>query len=152
MTLVLMAVGLLVTAAGLLTVGFGIPINAFSLGNTLIIAGTIAVSGGLILIALALVHGQLRRIAETLKGKALARSPEVAAMPVAPRLSPEPPIQPPLADLPTVEPPRLPDLPQISEPAYVPSCGSPLLQASLLLARWIGCAQNPSRSPRPCHL
>jgi len=50
MTLVLMAVGLLVTAAGLLTIGFGIPINAFSLGNTLIISGTVASVGGLILI------------------------------------------------------------------------------------------------------
>ena len=65
MTLVLMAVGLLVTAAGLLTIGFGIPINAFSLGNTLIISGTIAAAGGLILIGLAAVLGQLRRIAET---------------------------------------------------------------------------------------
>ena len=43
MTLVLMAVGLLVAAAGLVTIGFGIPINAFSLGNTLIVSGTIAV-------------------------------------------------------------------------------------------------------------
>ena len=64
MTLVLMAVGLLVTAAGLLTIGFGIPINAFSLGNTLIISGTIAAVGGLILIGLAAVLGQLRRIGD----------------------------------------------------------------------------------------
>jgi hypothetical protein len=67
MMIVLMAIGLLVAAAGFVTIGFGIPINAFSLGNTLIIAGTVAVSGGLVLIALAVLIGQLRRIAETLK-------------------------------------------------------------------------------------
>ena len=78
MTLVLMAVGLLATAAGLLTIGFGIPINAFSLGNTLIISGTIAVVGGLILIGLAPVLGQLRRIAEALKSKAPVRAAEMA--------------------------------------------------------------------------
>ena len=53
MAIVLLAVGLLVTAAGFITIGFGIPINAFSLGNTLIVAGTIAVATGLIL---SLIH------------------------------------------------------------------------------------------------
>jgi hypothetical protein len=72
MSLVLLAVGLLVTAAGFVTIGFGIPINAFSLGNTLIVAGTIAVSAGLILIGIAAVLGQLRRIAEALRGRGLA--------------------------------------------------------------------------------
>ena len=49
MTIVLMAVGLLVAAAGFVAIGFGIPINAFSLGNTLILAGAsfiLAVVGG----------------------------------------------------------------------------------------------------------
>ena len=45
MTLVLMAVGLMFAGVGLVTIGFGIPINAFSLGNTLIISGTVAVVG-----------------------------------------------------------------------------------------------------------
>ena len=91
MTLVLMAVGLLVTAAGLLTIGFGIPINAFSLGNTLIISGTIAGVGGLILIGLAAVLGQLRRIGDRLKSKAPVRAAEMkeAATPSAPRLASE---------------------------------------------------------------
>ena len=48
MSVVLFVIGLLVTAAGFVTIGFGIPINAFSLGNTLIISGTVAVCGGLI--------------------------------------------------------------------------------------------------------
>src|SRR6188768_2102605 len=101
MTLVLMAVGLLVTAAGLLTIGFGIPINAFSLGNTLIISGTIAGVGGLILIGLAAVLGQLRRIGDRLKSKAPVQAAEMkeAATPSAPRLASEkPPIQPALLE------------------------------------------------------
>ena len=91
MTLVLMAVGLLVTAAGLLTIGFGIPINAFSLGNTLIISGTVASVGGLILIGLAAVLAQLRRIGEGLRGKAPVRAADMreAATHSAPRLAPE---------------------------------------------------------------
>ena len=49
MSFLLLVVGLIVAAIGLVTIGFGIPINAFSLGNTLIISGTIAVACGLIL-------------------------------------------------------------------------------------------------------
>jgi hypothetical protein len=47
-------------------VGFGIPINEFSFGNTLISAGTTAAVGGLIIIALGVAVGQLRQIAEVL--------------------------------------------------------------------------------------
>ena len=100
MTLVLMAVGLLVTAAGLLTIGFGIPINAFSLGNTLIISGTIAVVGGLILIGLA---ARARPIAADRRGaqkqSAGREPPNVTKRSRIRRraLAPEPaPIQPPL--------------------------------------------------------
>src|SRR4051812_15012996 len=91
MTIVLMAVGLLATAAGLMTIGFGIPINAFSLGNTLIISGTVAVSVGLILIALSLLHGKLRRINEPLRGRSPLRATELANVFVAkpPRLPTE---------------------------------------------------------------
>jgi hypothetical protein len=95
MTLVLLAVGLLATAAGFVTIGFGIPINAFSLGNTLIIAGTIGVAAGLILIGIAIVVGQLKRIAEALRarGGRLAESVETMVPPTArmtPAAAPEP--------------------------------------------------------------
>ena len=82
MYLVLLSVGLLITAAGFLTVGFGIPINAFSLGNTLIIAGTVSVVGGLILIGLASAIRQLNRIADAVSGRGLPR-PAKAAEPAA---------------------------------------------------------------------
>jgi hypothetical protein len=104
MSIVLMAVGLLVAAAGFVTVGFGIPINAFSLGNTLIISGTIAVTSGLILIALAVVVGHLRRLADALRDRpawlahssgaqpapAVAAAAEPAAVRVSAPPGPEP--------------------------------------------------------------
>jgi hypothetical protein len=114
MSIVLMAVGLLVAAAGFVTVGFGIPINAFSLGNTLIISGTIAVTSGLILIALGVVIGHLRRVAEALKGpskraagwsetqpaSAVAPAAEPVVVPAPSRLDPAAAPQ----ETPTVEP------------------------------------------------
>jgi hypothetical protein len=67
-------VGALVAAAGLLALVFGIPIKEFSFGDTLIVAGTVALVGGLILIALAAAVSQLQRIAELLGARPLSRS------------------------------------------------------------------------------
>lgn len=65
MRMSLLILGLVTAAAGFIAIGFGIPVNAFSLGNTLIMAGTTAVVGGFLLIGLSAVVHQLRRIAET---------------------------------------------------------------------------------------
>lgn len=96
MSLVLLAIGLLATAAGLVTIGFGIPINAFSLGNTLILAGSISVATGLILIGMAALLGQLRRIAEALgtrgPAKAAVRLPESVEAPPTARAAPATPV------------------------------------------------------------
>jgi len=73
MSVLLFSVGTLALVAGLVMVGFGIPINEFSLGNTLIGAGVTAAVGGLIIIALGIAVGQLRRIAEMLAGDLPAR-------------------------------------------------------------------------------
>src|SRR5574338_1538993 len=73
MAVLLFGVGTFVLVAGLVMVGFGIPINEFSFGNTLISAGTTAAVGGLIIIALGVAVGQLRRIAESLAGDVSAR-------------------------------------------------------------------------------
>ena len=62
MTAVLLVVGLLATTAGFVMVGFGIPNNAFGLGNTLILAGSTSIAAGLVLIGLAAVHSQLRKM------------------------------------------------------------------------------------------
>ena len=80
MSVVLLAIGLLIAAAGFVTIGFGIPINAFSLGNTLIISGTVAVCSGVILVGLSMAVRQLKRIADALRGQAAMPK---AARPVA---------------------------------------------------------------------
>jgi hypothetical protein len=73
MAVLLFSVGTFALVAGLVMVGFGIPINEFSFGNTLISAGTTAAVGGLIIIALGVAVGQLRRITEVLAGDLPAR-------------------------------------------------------------------------------
>ena len=64
MHIVLYVLGLVTAAAGFLAIGFGIPVHAFSFGNTLIIAGATAVVGGFLMLGLAAVVRQLRRIAD----------------------------------------------------------------------------------------
>ncbi|HWP25970.1 MAG TPA: hypothetical protein VNL39_06475 [Xanthobacteraceae bacterium] len=64
MHIVLYFLGLVTAAAGFLAIGFGIPVHAFSFGNTLIIAGATAVVGGFLMFGLAAVVRQLKRIAD----------------------------------------------------------------------------------------
>jgi len=66
MSRVLFIVGGLTLIAGVGMIGFGIPINEFSFGNTLILAGTTAAVGGLIILGLGAVVAQLRQLAEGL--------------------------------------------------------------------------------------
>jgi hypothetical protein len=86
MPALLYGIGAFALFAGLLMIGFGIPINEFSFGNTLIGAGTTASVGGLIIIGLGVIAGQLRRVAETmamLPGRP-ASGPEALENAVAP--------------------------------------------------------------------
>jgi hypothetical protein len=76
MAVLLFSVGTFALVAGLVMVGFGIPINEFSFGNTLISAGTTAAVGGLIIIALGVAVGQLRQIAEVLASDMPTRYPQ----------------------------------------------------------------------------
>jgi hypothetical protein len=64
MSVLLFVVGALLLMVGVGMIGFGVPINEFSFGNTLIIAGMSATVGGLIVIGLGAVVAQLHRIAE----------------------------------------------------------------------------------------
>jgi hypothetical protein len=66
MPALLYGIGIFALFAGLVMVGFGVPINEFSFGNTLISAGTTAAVGGLIIIGLGVLTGQVRRLAQTL--------------------------------------------------------------------------------------
>jgi hypothetical protein len=75
MPVFLFGIGVFAFVAGLVMIGFGIPINEFSFGNTLISAGTTASVGGLVIIAVGTAVGQLRRIAGMLADPANARVP-----------------------------------------------------------------------------
>jgi hypothetical protein len=74
MSVLLFVVGAIVAMLGVGMVGYGIPINEFSFGNTLIVAGTTAAVGGLIVIAIGAAVGQLQRIAEMLATRTPVRS------------------------------------------------------------------------------
>jgi hypothetical protein len=67
MSVILLILGLLIAAAGIATTFYGIAISEFTLGPTLIIAGTTALTGGLILIGLSAVVTELGRVTEGLK-------------------------------------------------------------------------------------
>jgi hypothetical protein len=91
MSVTLLILGIVVAAAGIATIGFGSTISEFSLGTTSIIAGTTALTGGLILIGLSAVVTELGRVAEALKARPLPRPvarPAEAAEPVAPAIAP----------------------------------------------------------------
>jgi hypothetical protein len=62
----LIIVGAIAVMLGVAMVGYGIPINEFSFGNTLIVAGTTAAIGGLIVIAIGVAVAQIQKLIETL--------------------------------------------------------------------------------------
>ena len=87
MSVILSLLGIVLAAAGVAAIGFGIPINEFTLGTTLVLAGTTGLAGGLVLIGLAAVVAELGRITEALKTRPVARPaarPPEAVEPVAP--------------------------------------------------------------------
>jgi hypothetical protein len=91
MSVILSLLGIVLAAAGVGAIGFGIPINEFTLGTTLVLAGTTGLAGGLILIGLAAVVAELGRITEALKTRPPARPtvrPPEAAEPLVPAAPP----------------------------------------------------------------
>jgi hypothetical protein len=64
MPTVMFIVGCIAIMAGAVMIAFGIPINEFSFGNTLIVAGTTLATGGLVVVGLSTVARQLDRLAE----------------------------------------------------------------------------------------
>src|SRR3982074_376444 len=66
-----MVVGMLVAGiglvlAGLLAIGFGIPVKEFSFGNTLILTGTVAACTGMIMLGVGFVVREWKNIARRL--------------------------------------------------------------------------------------
>src|SRR5215475_6510161 len=85
MTLALLIAGIVAFLAGLLSIVYGISIKEFSLGSTLILAGTFGVCSGMLLMGLFAVVMELRGIARRLA--AAAASSEVRVRPVLPGLA-----------------------------------------------------------------
>ncbi|MPZ39087.1 MAG: hypothetical protein GEU95_13715 [Rhizobiales bacterium] len=67
MSVILLLLGILLSAAGGALIGFGIPIKDLSHGTTLILAGAFAVVGGLLLVGLSAVVSELARVTAALK-------------------------------------------------------------------------------------
>jgi len=130
----LLTIGLCVLAGGVLTLVYGIPIKDFSFGNTLIIAGTVAAGAGLVLIALAVVVRQLRRIAhgiEALSARPAHSEAIEPAMSVAPQ--PLPPSRPSFPTPPAPSPePRFEPRSELAGPAPDDATPRPVPPPSLV--------------------
>ncbi len=83
----LLVMGLVVLAGGLLTLVYGIPIKDFSFGNTLIVAGAMVACTGLLLVGMAMVARELRRLS---RASAAPASPAPAVNWPVPPLPPAP--------------------------------------------------------------
>ena len=64
--LVVLVAGIGLLLGGLLAIGYGVPINEFGFGNTLIVAGTVSACTGMILIGLCIVVRELKNMARGL--------------------------------------------------------------------------------------
>jgi hypothetical protein len=74
MVVLLLVAGIGFILAGLVAIGFGIPINEFGFGNTLIVAGTVAACTGMLLIGLWTAVRELKNIARRLGAAAATES------------------------------------------------------------------------------
>lgn len=74
----LLCLSVLAMGVGFFAVGFGLSPYELSLGNALIVAGSVSIIGGMILFALASALRQLRRIADVLGARPLAAAPAPA--------------------------------------------------------------------------
>lgn len=108
MVRVSLSLGIIATVAGLVAVGFGIPIQAFGLGNTLIVAGSMVFSAGLIVIVLSMVLGAIDRLSTELRRPVVEPSGSHASFEHQPAAPPvERPVAPPQEwPSPAIAPPR----------------------------------------------
>ncbi|HKA71639.1 MAG TPA: hypothetical protein VKE26_07530 [Xanthobacteraceae bacterium] len=130
MHVILLALGLVISLAGIVLIGFGVRRDGLGAGDTLLMVGTIALVGSLGLIGLASAIRQLRRIAQLLEprpvpralgpepvvGAAASAAPAVAVP--APVLPPEPRFE--TGERPAAAAPEVPSVrPEDRQPAAV---------------------------------
>src|SRR2546430_6630911 len=101
MMVLLLIAGIAFLLAGVLTIGFGIPVKEFSFGNTLILTGTVAACTGIIMLGLWMVVRELKNIARRLapgaatEDEGLLFSPDRPATENASNADPSAPLSPP---------------------------------------------------------
>ena len=98
--MVLLGAGIGLLVAGIAALGYGISIKEFGLGNTLILAGTVAASSGLLMVGLWALTRELKALVQRLgAGAAATLQPPLPMEPtLAPALAPPPPRNQPVAD------------------------------------------------------
>jgi hypothetical protein len=141
MHLLLLAIGVLVTAVGAVMLAFSVPLTDLA-GVALFTSGMIAAVGGLILIGLAAAVRSLSQIAERLDIQPLPVPPVVAIGHEAPaprptRIAPEPPVA---AAVTVSEVPKAPEAPDLSE---TPKAPEPVA-AKGALRGWLGRRKAPA--------
>jgi hypothetical protein len=90
MMVVLLIAGIGCLLAGLLAIGFGIPVQEFSFGNTLILAGAVTACTGLVILALWAVVRELKAVAQGLGAGIPPGSTGAALQPMALPAAPTP--------------------------------------------------------------
>jgi hypothetical protein len=101
MLMVLLGAGIGLLVAGIAALGYGISIKEFGLGNTLILAGTVAASSGLLMVGLWALTRELKALVQRLgAGAAATLQPPLPMEPtLAPALAPPPLRNQPAADM-----------------------------------------------------
>jgi hypothetical protein len=76
--------GVAAVVAGGAAIWFGIPVKEFSFGNTMILAGAVAMCSGLLLVGLGLIVRELKAIKQNLRERALEIAPREGDRPLLP--------------------------------------------------------------------
>jgi hypothetical protein len=84
MTIGMLVAGIGLVLAGLLAIGFGVPVKEFSFGNTLILTGVMAVCSGMIMLALWMAVRELKNIGRRLGAGLPEPRGEITVRPVLP--------------------------------------------------------------------
>jgi hypothetical protein len=150
MQVFLFIIGAVALVAGVVTIGYGIPINQFSFGNTLIIVGTTAAVGGLIVIALGAVAAQLQRLGDVMAARLPQRlgrfdaAEHAVEKPVPAPFTPKPaPASTVRESQPVEPPPTVPVAPPLDAPPL--AAEAPVLRNPALAAA----ADETSRASEP---
>jgi hypothetical protein len=136
MSVLLYVVGALAAVGGAAAILFGIPVKEFSFGDTLIVSGTVALIGGLIVVGLAAAVSQLQRLSEMVGARPLSRSGRPVDVLEAARGSRAPfpaksksePARAPVSELPPFVPAPIEERATAEEESAAPSIRNPELQ------------------------